>query len=713
MSRRSLGFSWRRLAAIVLDALAVPVLLILIFACNVFFGMRAVAKTDGSVSGLALHKPVQILRDGRGIPHITASDDHDLFFAQGYVEGSDRLFQMDLTRRYVTGTLAEVLGNAALESDESARAVPIAQIAAAQWNALDPKERAALQAFSDGINAAIEREPTPVEFRILFYHPKPWTPQDTLAVGMATVLDLTDTWDDIAPRDRDWRSKGAKGFALLHPLTDPCYDAPVVNGLAKISDAPKCATQLASATDARVPIGSNEWAAGGTHTATGRALLANDPHLRLGIPGVWYLVDLKAPGFHAAGAAFPGAPGVILGHNDRIAWGSTNATVASLSVYDAPQNLAKSGWHDETFEVRFGKTVTKQYYRTATEFGVTLSDTRFALVRWDAYVHPRSPVGTFDALDRAQSLADAQRALGRYPGPSQNFELADASGAVGYRLAGVIPDDPAWARYIHPATDLAHPYGNVPDARLPRIAPSRSAIVWTSNNKIYADGYPYRLSPEFAPPYRAYRVAQLLHDHPRYDLDYFRTMQLDTLSIPERELARFFRDPKTAGWDGNVTPSSTAATFAVLERIAATLKHNQAMPRVLIAVRKPKPDIKIAVDPKIAIAPWGEYGAVQVKHPLAALGLGWLLNGTRFPGNGDAFTVHVQGSGTSQSFRAVWDVGNWDAGGIVIPQGESGRPGSSHYTDGANDWLAGNLVALPYSPAAVQRATRATETLSP
>jgi len=713
MSRRSGGFSWRRTAAIALGALAVPVLLILIFAGNVFFGMRAVAQTTGTVSGLALHGPVRIARDGRGVPHIVAGDEHDLFFAQGYAEGSDRLFQMDLTRRYVTGTLAEVLGNAALESDESARAVPIAQIVAAQWSALAPRERDALQAFSDGINAAIEREPSPAEFRILLYHPKPWTPQDTLAVGMATVLDLTDTWNDIAPRDRDWRSKGAKGFARLHPLTDPCYDAPVVDGLAKISEAPKCAAQRASALDGSVPIGSNEWAAGGAHTASGRALLANDPHLRLGIPGVWYLVDLQAPGFHAAGAAFPGTPGVVLGHNDRVAWGSTNGTVAALSVYDAPQNLAKSGWHDETFEVRFGKTVTKPYYRTASEFGVRLSDTRFVLVRWDAYAHPRSPIATFDALDRARDLADAERALVRYPGPTQNFELADASGAVGYRMAGVIPDDPAWARYVHLATDLAHPYGIVPDARLPRVAPSRSAVVWTSNNKPYADGYPYRLSPEFAPPYRAYRVAQLLHERRRYDLEYFRAMQLDTLSIPELALARYVGDPRTAGWDGRVAAGSTAATVAVLERIAATQRLNQAMPRVLIAARARPPGRTPSIDATAAVTPWGTYGAVQVKHPLAALGLGWLLNGTQFPGNGDAFTVHVQGSGTSQSFRAVWDVGDWDTGGIVLPQGESGRPGSPHYTDGADDWLAGTLVALPYSAAAVERATRAIETLSP
>ncbi len=712
MSRRSGKLSWRRPAAILLGALAVPVLLVLIFIGNVFFGMHAVARTDGTVSGLALHKPVQILRDGRGVPHIRANDEHDLFFAQGYVEGSDRLFQMDLTRRFITGTLAEVLGAPALASDESERAIPIAQIVAAQWAALPQRTRANLTAFSDGINAAIEREPTPVEFRILFYHPKPWTPQDTLAVGMATVLDLTDTWDDIAPRDRDWRSKGAKAFGALHPLTDPCYDAPVLAGLAKISDAPKCAAQLASALDTRIPIGSNEWAAGGAHTATGRALLANDPHLRLGIPGVWYLIDLEAPGIHVAGAAFPGTPGVVLGHNDRIAWGSTNGTVASLSVYDAPQNLAKNGWHDETYDVRFGKPVTQQVYRTATEFGVRLSDTRFVLVRWDAFTHPRSPIATFDALDRAKDLGAAQRALDIYPGPTQNFELADAGGRVGYRLAGVIPDDPAWARYIHPATDLAHPYPNVPDPKLPRVAPARDAIVWTSNNKVYANGYPLRLSPEFAPPYRAYRVAQMLHAHQRYDLDYFRRMQLDTLSIPERELVRYNDEGAYRSWDGRMSPGSKIATYATLERIAATDRHNQAMPRVLIARRDGAHRGSYPTPVLETLQPWGIAGAVQVKHPLAALGLSF-LNGTRFPGNGDAFTVHVQGSGTSQSFRAVWDVGNWDAGGIVIPQGESGQPGSPHYTDGANDWLAGNLVALPYSAAAVDRATRATETLSP
>jgi len=709
MSKHRREFSWRRAGAVVLGAIAVPVLLILIFAGNVLFGLRSDARVDGTVGGLALHHPVQILRDARGIPHIRAADEHDMYFAQGYVEGSDRLFQMDLTRRYVTGTLAEVLGGAALASDEAQRAVPIADIVAAQWKALSPRDRAALEAFGDGINAAMEREPAPVEFRILFYHMKPWAPQDSLAVGMATVLDLTDTWDDIAPRDRTWRKKGAAAYAALHPLTDPCYDAPLLDGLSKISDAPKCAAQTASATDARAPIGSNEWGAGAARTTTGRALLANDPHLSLRIPGVWYLIDMQAPGFHAAGAAFPGTPGVILGHDDAVAWGSTNATVASLSVYDAPQKLEARYWKDETFDVRFGRPVTRSYYRTPTEFGVHLGDTRFALVRWDAYAHPVSPVVTFDALDRARSIADAQRAFDIYPGPTQNFEFADATGAVGYRLAGRIPDDPAWARYVHEAQDLRTSYGIVPVARLPRLAPSRDAVVWTSNNKMYGSGYPLRLNPEFAPPYRAYRVAQLLHDRPKYDVEYFRRMQLDTLSLPERDLARYFGAKQTAGWDGRMSPDSTAATYAAAERIAATGRHNQAMSRVLIAGRKHAVPRTVVDAPAV---PWGTAGQVRVKHPLAALGLSF-LNGTAFPGDGDAFTIHVQSSGTSQSFRAVWDVGDWDAGGIVIPQGESGRPALPHYTDGAAVWLSGALVPLPYSDAAVERATVSRETLTP
>jgi penicillin G amidase len=670
-------------------------------------GMSAAAKVNGTIAGLALQAPVQILRDARGVPHIRARNEHDLFFADGYVEASDRLFQLDLLRRFVYGDLSEIFGPPTLSADEDARVVPVRQIVERQYNELSPRERAILQAFSDGVNAAMAREPLPVEFRLLLYQPAPWRPEDTLAVGFVTVLDLIDSWNDVASR-----------VGRRVPLTDPCYDAPVTQGLRSIADPARCTTQMRTAAllqalrNARPPIGSNEWAVGAAHSETGRALLANDPHLRLGIPGVWYLIDLQAPGYHAAGASLAGTPGVILGHNDRIAWGATNGAVTSLSVFDAPPNLNGGDWQTETIHVRFAGSRTARYYRTKRLFGteITLPDgkKKFVLVRWNAYADPTSPLVAFDELDRAASIADALRALRSYPGPTQNFVLADTSGRAAYHLAGEIPDDPLWARGIHPASDLSHAYPSLPFDVLPNVAPARDAIVWTANNKMYGPSYRYRLTAAFEPPYRAHRIAELLRAAPRYGVQYFAAMQMDTLSLPEREIAQSV--PALRGWDGRFTPSSRQATIAFHLRVKLASRAHGIVAAVL--QQRAHPDTPTLTAADFNAQPWGTAGAVTVKHPFASLGIN-LLNGTTFAGNGDAYTVHVQNQGFSQSFRAVWDIGNWDAGGISIPQGESGEPGSKHYTDEAQAWAAGELLPLPYSDAAVRRATVDRLTLMP
>ncbi len=357
--------------------------------------MRVHARVTGTITGLDLGAPVSILRDDRGVPHIIARNDRDLFFAQGYVEASDRLFQMDLMRRFTLGELAEVFGAGALRTDEAERAIPIRAMVESQWRGLDARTRAVLDAFSDGVNAAIAREPLPVEFRLLAYHPRPWAPQDSLAVGMATVLDLTDDWDAIAPRDAAYRRGGLRLLDLLFPFTDPCYDAPVLAGLGSIEPGPRCRRRtvalLREMTDSRAPIGSNEWAAGANVSNSGRALLANDPHLGLGIPGVWYLVDLHSPDYHVAGAGLPGLPAVVLGHNERLAWGATSGTVTSLSVFRAPARLTPAGWQTERLAVRFRRPITMHCYRWRDIFGITTADGRFVLVRWSAYEDPDSP----------------------------------------------------------------------------------------------------------------------------------------------------------------------------------------------------------------------------------------------------------------------------------------------------------------------------------
>lgn len=667
------------------------------YAADVTIGYFSKAKVDGTIDVAGLNAPVHILRDDRGVPHIRAGSEHDMFFAQGFVEGQDRLFQLDLLRRFVYGRLAEVLGPTVLAVDERARTVPVAAIVDDQWKKLGARERADLIAFAAGVNAAARRESTPVEFRALAYRFEPWQPKDALAVGFATVLDLTDDWNDVAAR---------AGHPT--PLSDPCFDAPVTGGLRGIADPAHCDRKramrslLAIFADTRPPVGSNEWAAGAAHTSTHRALLANDPHLRLQIPGVWYLIDLQSPGYHAAGATLAGTPGVILGHNDRIAWGATNGTVTSLSVFAPPPRYGTA--ERETFRVRFSHDVTYTYHRTNRDF-LAYARTRpyGVVVRWPAYSDPQSPLTAFDGLDRARTIEEAIAALRSYPGPTQNFEIADTSGRVAYQLAGEIPDDPLWSRGIHPSSDLSKRYPNVPFDRLPRVAASRDAIVWTSNNKMYGDAYPLRLSPEFAPPCRAFRVATLLRARQTYDVDYFRHMQMDVYSPCELQLARWLG---MSHWDGVVSGGSTLAT-EVADARATIVREDRTM---AVALLQGPP---FSVDPNAqTILPWSQAGAVQVHHPLAALGLSF-LNGTRFAGDGDSYTVHVQNDGFSQSFRAVWDVGNWDAGGITIPQGESGRPGSGHYTDEAAPWVAGRLLELPFSSAAVDRAAVDRLTLLP
>jgi penicillin amidase len=701
---------------------------------------------------MRLQAPVAILRDARGIPHIRAGSLHDAFFAQGYVEASDRLFQIDLSRMHVYGRLAEWFGKAALDHDVRARDFDVNAVIARQYAALASNDRDVLPAFADGVNAAIEREPLPVEYRLLFLRPDKFRPQDALAAGFATVIDLTDDWYDVIERDRVFRRFGDAGSRALYPLTDPRYDAPTTAGapapLPSLSPLPPRPQRSATPSgDTKEGRGSNDWAAGGALTRDGRALVANDPHLRVGIPGVWYLVDIEAPGFHVAGASLAGTPGVILGHNERVAWGVTNGTVVSDSIYETSKTVAR---RHERFFVRFGATVERDYEEDVHGFVVRdkfAPHRRFA-VDWEPARSPKNPLTAFMGLDRARSVEDALAALRAHPGPPQNFVLADAGGRVAYHLSGDVPNDPYWGLRAHAARD-PH-YAPLAFDALPAVAASRSALAFTANNRMYGRDYRLRLSPGFAPPYRAFEIRAVLQKRARYSLDDFAAMQRDTLSVAERELARAAvlaaqrrggeRNAATAEalselerWDGRFEPSSRAASVAAALRLAALGRFaagffykdeaaaygtsaNGQFAALLRALRE-RPRGYVAGDDydgllldalseaARAARPWSGAGEVAVRHPLAALGLHW-FDAPAMPGNGDAYAVRVQKRSGAQSFRAVWDVGAWDNGGIVIPDGESGRPGSAHYTDLSATWLRGDVVPLPFSRGAVEAAAR-------
>jgi penicillin amidase len=775
-------------AALALPLVALAVAVIVYISVVAITVRTGVARTTGTVTGLPLDASVRIIRDDRGVSHIRAATLHDLYFAQGYVTGSDRLFQIDVTRRYVYGRLSELLGSVTLAADERSRLFDPQRLVAAQFARLDPTQRGELQAYADGVNAAAVREPTPPEYRALIASFEPWRPQDSLACGIATVRDLSDGWDDVIVRDEVVRAVGPRAVAAFFPLTDPRYDTPTVGGPhAAIAPLPALDGGRFTAATAAAALalvghvarndagarGSNAFAAGAAHTLTGRALLANDPHLDRSIPGIWHLLDLAAPGFHVAGATLAGTPGVILGHNERIAWGATNGTVAGPRVYreqfttdagdayETEDGERRATAREERFAVRFGGVHTRRYLRTRHGFVVEESGRLRHAVAWDVVERPLSAFGAFDQLARARDVETAERALAGYPGPTQNFVLADADGRVGYALAGAIPNGPWGLRADDGATTAAAPLPLIGFDQLPRVRAARDAVVVTANNLQYGAGYAYRLSPEYSPPYRAAEIMRRLRAVPHYDIALFSAIQADTESVAEHELAmraaaalrRSGADREAAllpaytalaSFDGRFTPESRGATVVERLRFAAAADLATAHLPPALAARflatdarfvmlmralreRPRgwfarddPDAFLVTQVRALVqrfgtdgvaTPYGEADAVTAKHPLSAFGFG-VWNGPRIPGQGGRFSPAVQGAAAGQSFRAVWDVGNWDAGGIDIPLGESGEPGSPHYRDLADRYARRVMTPLPFSDAAVARAARATLVLA-
>lgn len=764
-------------------------LVVIVFAYAAWVGianLTGVAQTDGMRSGLGVRAAVQIIRDDRGVPHVRANSVRDAMFGEGYAIGSDRLFQIDLTRRYVLGRLSEFFGGNAIEADRHARIFDAGAAVDAQWQSLSADERDLLQAFADGVNAAATHEPLPPEYRAMFAGFDPWTPKDALVVGLATALELTDGWDNVIARDTVLTATGPAGVAALFSLTDPAYDVPTVGGqpvaltplppLAAPHAVPPLAFVPHSSSDA---LGSNAWAIGAERTADGRALLANDPHLARSIPGVWYLVDIAAPGFHVAGATLAGVPGVLLGHNEHLAWGATNGDTAAVTVtaehfrsadattYQLGSASREASVRTETIHVRFAKDVQQRYFATVHGFVVETTGEHRHAVTLAALSTGHSPLSAFLALDRAGSVSDGLAALSTYAGPTENFVLADTTGRVAYTLAGTIPVGANWGLSVADALPASHGATTSSDATLsfsvlPHVAPSRNAEVVTANNLPFGAGYPYRLAAWFTAPYRAAEIRRRLQATHTVDVATSAAIQTDTTSLAEAELARLTvaavrrahleADPDLgpavvalAGFDGRFEPDSKGATVAQRLRLIATydliashlptaaanayFANGPAFVTLLRALReRPKGwfarddvdgflvtalrDTVTRFGRDRLVVPYGEAYAVQAAHPLSAFGATF-WNGPRVEGRGGGYAPAVQEYRLGQSFRAVWDVGNWEAGGISLPLGESGEPGSPHYRDGAVTWSASQPVALPFADAAVEHARRAVLTLQP
>lgn len=543
-----------------------------------------------SISGL--RQSVTVRRDDRGIPYIEAANDEDLYFAQGYVTASDRLWQMDLMRRNVRGELAEIFGQNALAEDKRHRTLGLGRVVDETARTLPPNLKLAMDAYAKGVNAFIDSlddKTTPVEFRILQYKPRHWTPADSLAVGKLLAEYLSTTWQlDIMrgslaglPKEKreallperspldvlvvgtdNAQTARERNVALLAAtaLPDPSAKA-VLSELASTIAAQQESSQFLgfAPLDLETLQASNNWVVSGKHTVTGKPLLANDPHIPASAPGIWYQTELTAPGMHVAGVTFPGAPGIVIGHNERIAWGATNLGPDVQDVYlekfdkENPNRYqTPTGWREAEIrheQIKVRKNVidpssieTQTLDVTVTRHGPIVLEkdgNRYAL-QWTA-LNPVTleSAGLFDA-NRARNWKEFTVALSRYSGPTQNFVYADVDGHIGYYGAGRIPIRKSGDGSVpyDGATDAGDWTSIIPFAKLPHAYDPPSGLIVTANQRVVGQSYPYFLSHNWAQPYRARRIHDLLSAKPKLSTDDFRRIQGDVYSIGNANFAR-------------------------------------------------------------------------------------------------------------------------------------------------------------------------------
>jgi penicillin G amidase len=489
---------------------------------------------SGELDLPGLRAQARIRFDDIGVPTIEAGSREDAFLALGYVTAGERLFQMDFLRRKVGGRLAEVFGEPALDNDREQRVLGLGRVAEAVLARLPEAERAVLSAYAAGVNAAIDGSTVlPFEFLLAGYRPEPWTPADSLRAILGMVQLLTYTEGSERMLSVMQAALPPEVVAFLTPDTDR-YTEPLLGGvrshrpptgipaqaLAALRVAPPRNGSAGLVRADPVPIGSNSWALAGRRTHDGRALLANDMHLPLAVPVIWYRAALRYAGHRLTGLTLPGIPGVVAGSNGQIAWGFTNINADVLDLVhldldpeDPNRYRTPAGWQSfstasERITVKGGAEVVLEVKRSL--WGPVLERPLLGApvaLRWTAL----EPEGTNLALldmDRAMNLEDAARVMNRAGGPPQNALLADGGGRIGWTYTGRFPR----RRGLDGATAIAWADGSrgwdglIPEGALPRVFDPRQGLLVTANDRMLGADYPYPIGHDYAHGYRGHHI---------------------------------------------------------------------------------------------------------------------------------------------------------------------------------------------------------------
>jgi penicillin G amidase len=633
----------RSFLGVLLKIILGVVLLLIVAGALAFFwfystARGSLAQLDGTITLNGLQAPVSVVRDAHGVPHLTAANLPDLFFAQGYVTAQDRLWQMDLTRRAVGGEMAEIFPASSgppqpvsrstaavrprqtwVDYDKQQRLMRLRTVAERVAQQLPDRDRAFFEAYAKGVNAYINQHQNnlPMEFRILGYKPRIWTPADSLLIGIGMSQLLNPQYEIEYERERIGAKLSPELMADLYPPSSqrdhpPASEAganqsvpaqkPPASILRKVSQSsPRgfsthtISTYTDDSCEACLP-GSNNWVVSGAHTVSGKPLLSNDMHLPHRVPGVWYEVQLHSGDFNIEGFSLPGLPFISVGHNQRIAWGFTNLNpdVQDLFVenfnaageYQTPTGWQKpeidhqvihvKGQPDATIDVvitRHGPIITSLFP----------GETRKIALGWLVYDPHAISVPLFD-LDAAQNWDEFRKALSMFATPSQNVVYADIDGNIGYQPMGFVPIRASGDGTVPVSgADEKHDWtGYIPFDKLPSLYNPPSGIIATANSKITPEGYPYQLATQWFPPYRAERIYELLKSGKKFSPADMLAIQTDVTSAYDRFFAEKLiyaiahsskatdRTRQAAeimqGWDGKMSADLAAPTIEVRTR---------------------------------------------------------------------------------------------------------------------------------------------------
>ena len=772
-----------------------------------------------------LARRVEVLRDRWGISHIYATNEHDLFFAQGYTAARDRAFQFEMWRRQATGTMSEVIGRRELARDQGARLFKYRGSLAAELARYHPHGAAIVSAFVEGINAYVDEAAhnpalIPAELRMLGIAPGRWTPDVVISrhQGLLGNIDEELTYGRFVAHHGaallqkvEWFHPGPAPKIDLDPVIDRAgldepilalYDAfraPMRFQASDIKTAYRgdstVSRRLASIDSAadetlrwtqRRDIGSNNWVVSGKRTLSGRALMANDPHRAVAAPSLRYFVHLNAPGWNVIGGGEPVIPGVSIGHNDHGAWGLTVFETDGEDLYVYRTNPAnhsqyqyKGAWESmrtlrESIPVKGESpaTVTLKYTRHGP---VVYEDSvrHLAYAVRAAWLEPGgAPYMASLRMDQATTWNEFRAACSYSNIPGENMVWADVRGNIGWQAVGIAPIRPNSSGLVPVAGDGRYDWaGYLPILEKPHAYNPPEGFIATANNNLTPDDYPHRnaIGWEWADPYRAARVAEVLGSGRRVSLMDMMRLQTDYTSLPARALvpmlaALHSADPaveraRLALGDWNFVLDKSSVTAGVYEAWLRVLSDNVRDVMVPAPARPMVPYVsthrlvewltspggEFGVNPLArrdsilmaslasAVADltarygadmsqwaWGRYHGVTLHHPMSAV-----LNAEQkarfevgsWPRGGDGNTVGATGSGDTQrsgaSFRMIVEAGDWDASVGTNTPGQSGDVTSPHYRDLFELWKDDRYFPVKFTRSAVEGVTEARNVLVP